>query len=121
MSMSSATVIGKQTMPSLNHRGRRLCYILLPDGQKVHVVLSPEEAESLRITLNSADVGESFDLIIHGSPEHRDIVRLLNTSGTYPQMLKSLTYGKRTATMSKGVKSYDKYMDTFTMNSKIHA
>lgn len=48
---------------------------MLPDGRKVHIVLSPEEAESLRQRLTAIQIDEPFDLVISGSPEHLDALR----------------------------------------------
>jgi hypothetical protein len=48
---------------------------MLPDGRKVHIALSPEEAESLRQRLTAIPKNEPFDLVISGSPEHLDALR----------------------------------------------
>jgi len=58
-----------------HHRGKRLRHLLLPDGRKVHIALSPEEAESLRQRLNVIQKDEPFDLVIAGSPEHLEHLR----------------------------------------------
>lgn len=52
-----------------HHTGRRLRQLLRPDGKKVHIAGSPEEANVLRKTL-TRDEKDDFDLVIHGSPEH---------------------------------------------------
>lgn len=54
----------------LHHRGRRLRQLLRPDGKKVHIANSPEEANVLRKTLTRDEKEDDFDLVIHGSPEH---------------------------------------------------
>jgi hypothetical protein len=60
-----------------HHRGRRLRNFLLPDGREVHIALSPEEAESLRQRLGAVrGKDEPFDLVISGSKEHLDALRL---------------------------------------------
>ena len=60
-----------------HHRGRRLRNFLLPDGREVHIALSPEEAESLRQRLGAIrGTDEPFDLVISGSKEHLDALRL---------------------------------------------
>jgi chromosome segregation ATPase len=41
----------------------------------VHIALSPEEAQSLRQRLEAVRKGESFDLVISGSPEHLEALR----------------------------------------------
>jgi len=58
-----------------HHRGKRLRHFLLPDGKKVHIALSPEEADSLRQRLTAISKDEPFDLVISGSPEHLDALR----------------------------------------------
>ena len=60
---------------SNHHRGRRLRHFLLPDGKKVHIALSPEEASSLRQRLDAISANEPFDLVISGSPEHLEALR----------------------------------------------
>lgn len=55
---------------------------MLPDGRKVHIALSPEEAESLRQRLNAihdADKDQPFDLVISGSKEHLEALRLAHS------------------------------------------
>lgn len=52
------------------HSGRRLRNLIRPDGRKVHIAHSPEEANKLRQTLSRTNEKEDFDLVIHGSPEH---------------------------------------------------
>ena len=54
----------------LHHSGKRLRQFLRPDGGKVHIVGSPDEAEQLRQTLSRTEKEGDFDLVIHGSPEH---------------------------------------------------
>ncbi|KAK7182947.1 uncharacterized protein CC84DRAFT_1256732 [Paraphaeosphaeria sporulosa] len=58
-----------------HHTGKRLRQILRPDGKKVHVAGSPEEANHLRKTLSATEKEEDIDLVIHGSPEHIDALR----------------------------------------------
>jgi hypothetical protein len=64
---------------SHHHRGRRLRHFLLPDGKKVHIALSPEEAETLRKRLETISKDEPFDLVISGSPEHLEALRIAHT------------------------------------------
>lgn len=52
------------------HTGKRIRQLLRPDGRKVHIAQSPEEATTLRRTLTETNEKEDFDLVIHGSPEH---------------------------------------------------
>jgi hypothetical protein len=61
------------------HRRHRLRNFLLPNGRQVHIAISPEEAESLRQRLNVISKDEPFDLVINGSPEHLDALRIAHT------------------------------------------
>lgn len=79
MSMTPTTTTTGITSESHHHRGRRLKHFLLPDGKKVHIALSPEEAESLRKRLETIHKDEPFDLVISGSPEHLDALRQAHT------------------------------------------
>ena len=56
--------------PHLHHTGKKLRHFLRPDGRKVHIAGSPDEAEQLRRTLSVSEKEGGFDLVIHGSPEH---------------------------------------------------
>jgi hypothetical protein len=81
MSSTPHTLVGSDTpastthhhhphLPHLHHTGKRLRHFLRPDGRKVHVAGSPDEADLLRKTLSSTEKPGEFDLVIHGSPEH---------------------------------------------------
>ncbi|RDW87366.1 hypothetical protein BP5796_03060 [Coleophoma crateriformis] len=59
-----------------HHGGCRLRHFVLPDGKNVHIALSPEEADSLRERLKVVSDDEPFDLVINGSPEHLDALRI---------------------------------------------
>jgi ATP sulfurylase len=61
---------GHQKHHHHHHTGRRLRHFLRPDGKKVHIAGSPEEANVLRNTLAKDEKDVDFDLVIHGSPEH---------------------------------------------------
>lgn len=61
---------GDQHHHHLHHTGKRLRHFLRPDGRKVHIAGSPDEAEYLRRTLSLSEKDGDFDLVIHGSPEH---------------------------------------------------
>ena len=65
------TAVGEHS----HHRGKRVRHFVLPDGRKVHIALSPEEAETLRQRLTAIKKDEPFDLVISGSPEHLDALR----------------------------------------------
>jgi hypothetical protein len=81
MSDTPQTLLGSETPattqydhhhPHLHgHTGNRVRKLLhLPDGRKVHVAQSPDEANHLRKTLDESSEKDDFDLVIHGSPEH---------------------------------------------------
>jgi len=53
----------------LAHARSRLRHFLRPDGRKVHIALSPEEADKLRRTLSITEKA-GFDIVIHGEEEH---------------------------------------------------
>lgn len=65
-----------QSTISHHHHTRikeRLRHFLSPDGRRIHIALSPEDAESIRKRLEG--VAEPFDVHISGSPEHLDALR----------------------------------------------
>lgn len=66
---------GQHNHHHLHHTGRRLRHFLKPDGRKVHIAGSPDEANVLRKTLSSHEKDDDFDLVIHGSPEHLEALR----------------------------------------------
>ncbi|KAF2491628.1 hypothetical protein BU16DRAFT_574646 [Lophium mytilinum] len=61
--------------PHLHHTGRRLRHFLRPDGRKVHIAGSPDEAEKLKRTLSVSEKEGTFDLVIHGTDEHIEALR----------------------------------------------
>lgn len=66
---------GTSTPHSHHHRGHRLRNFMLPNGRKVHIAPSPEEADLLRRRLSTIQKDQPFDLVINGSPEHLDALR----------------------------------------------
>ncbi|KAI4946479.1 hypothetical protein J4E91_007167 [Alternaria rosae] len=58
-----------------HHTGKRLKHFLRPDGRKVHIASSPDDANHMRRKLSNANEKEDFDLVIHGSPEHIEALR----------------------------------------------
>jgi hypothetical protein len=56
-----------------------LRHLILPSGRKVHVAISPEEADNLRQRLANVEKDEPFDLVISGSPQHVDVLRQVHT------------------------------------------
>jgi hypothetical protein len=75
MSSTPTTISGVTLSSGHQHRARRLRNFVLPDGRKVHIALSPEEADNLRQRLTAIRKDEPFDLVISGSPEHLDALR----------------------------------------------
>jgi hypothetical protein len=79
MSATPQTLIGTDTPASAakghghhhphihGHTGRRVRHFFNPEGRKVHVAYSPDEANKLR---EAEGHNDDFDLVIHGSPEH---------------------------------------------------
>ena len=67
---SEATTQHAHHHPHLHgHSGKRVRRLLhLPDGRKVHVAHSPDDANNLRKTLSASNEKDDFDLVIHGSP-----------------------------------------------------
>jgi hypothetical protein len=81
MSDTPQTLLGTETPVATHHEhhhshlqghtGKRVRKMLhLPDGRKVHVAHSPDEANHLRKALNESSEKDDFNLVIHGSPEH---------------------------------------------------
>lgn len=62
-----------------HHRGARLRHLLLPNGRKVHIAPSPEDAIHLKKRLDETEKDQSFDLVVNGSPEHLEAVRTVHT------------------------------------------
>ncbi|MCJ1258634.1 hypothetical protein MMC24_006467 [Lignoscripta atroalba] len=58
-----------------HHPIRRLKQFLRPDGRRVHVVATPEDAETLKHQLSRDPHAGEFELIMHGSPEHVNVIR----------------------------------------------
>lgn len=79
MSETPAFSTSPHTSSTHKHRGKRLRHFLSPEGKEVHIALSPEEAETLRQTLEAIKQGESFDLVLNGSPEHIEHLRRAHT------------------------------------------
>ncbi|KAM3077358.1 hypothetical protein ACMFMG_006708 [Clarireedia jacksonii] len=75
MSTTPTATQGSITPHGHHHRARRLRNFMLPDGRKVHIAPSPEEAENLRQRLAAIEKDQPFDLVINGSPEHLDALR----------------------------------------------
>ncbi|KAK4574304.1 hypothetical protein LTR86_002065 [Recurvomyces mirabilis] len=58
------------------HEAReRLRHFLHPDGKRIHIANSPEEALKLKSKLATRHESHEFDVYISGSPEHLDAIR----------------------------------------------
>lgn len=57
------------------HLRERLRHFLHPNGKKIHVAASPEEAVSLKARLEQIHSNEDFEIYISGTPEHLDALR----------------------------------------------
>jgi hypothetical protein len=68
---ASATTEHVHHHPHLHgHSGKRLRHFFSPEGRKIHVAPSPDEANNLRKQSLAVNEKDDFDLVIHGSPEH---------------------------------------------------
>lgn len=61
----------------------RLRHFLHPNGKRIHVAASPEEADSLRKRLNQIHPSDEFDVYISGTSEHLDALRAAQTHHEY--------------------------------------
>lgn len=57
----------------------RVRHFLHPDGRRIHVAASPEEATQLRRTLSNANKDDSFEIFLSGTPEHLEALREAQT------------------------------------------
>lgn len=57
------------------HLRERLRHFLHPNGKKIHVAASPEEAISLKARLSQIHSDDDFEIYISGTPEHLDALR----------------------------------------------
>ncbi|KAK4507404.1 hypothetical protein PRZ48_001139 [Zasmidium cellare] len=75
--------LSSSTPESHHHHGahlrERLRHFLHPNGKKIHVAASPEEAISLRQRLEQIHSNEDFDVYISGTPEHLEALRSAQT------------------------------------------
>ncbi|KAH0559063.1 hypothetical protein GP486_004349 [Trichoglossum hirsutum] len=60
---------------STHGRRSRLRHFFLPDGHRVHIAASPQEANELKHSLSRKYPDQEFHLYIHGSPEHVEALR----------------------------------------------
>lgn len=66
---SSNTISSQSQHHHYPHLPRRARHFLRPDGRKVHIAFSPDEAVRLRRRLSAIEKDE-FDMVIHGSDQH---------------------------------------------------
>ncbi|KAF7939506.1 hypothetical protein EAE99_001311 [Botrytis elliptica] len=105
---------GTSTPRSHHHRGHRLRNFMLPNGRKVHIAPSPEEADLLRRHLSTIEKDQPFDLVINGSPEHLDALR---TAHSHHE-------SKRRALKDKHGDAYDEFenvkLELDVLGSELH-
>ena len=61
--------------PHLDRARNRLRHFLHPDGKKIHIADSPQEALKLRQQLQALHHDSEFDVVISGGPEHLEALR----------------------------------------------
>ncbi|KAI9803543.1 MAG: hypothetical protein M1825_001886 [Sarcosagium campestre] len=97
-----------------HHHGRRLKQLLHPDGRKIHIAQSPDEAESLKRKLSTGEPAEPFDLYIHGSPEHLNTLREIHAHNEK----------KREELRAKNTEIYDEFeyvrLELDALSSELH-
>ncbi|KAK5126641.1 hypothetical protein LTR85_009575 [Meristemomyces frigidus] len=64
-----------QPNPHVAKAKEKIRHFLHPDGKRIHVASSPEEAIHLRHKLSQLHKEEEFDVYVSGTPEHLDAVR----------------------------------------------
>lgn len=97
-----------------HHRGRRLRQLILPNGRKVHIAPSPEDAVNLQKRLEITEKHEPFELVISGSPEHLEAVRTVHNHHE----------GQREALRQKHGEIYDEFervkQELDALSSELH-
>ncbi|MCJ1321518.1 hypothetical protein MMC15_006863 [Xylographa vitiligo] len=63
-----------------------------PDGRTVHVAASPAVADALRRQLSQETPNYECDLVIHGSPEHLDVIREIHAHNEEKRIALRLTH-----------------------------
>ena len=66
---------GQHHHPHFERAKDRLRHFLHPNGKKIHIADSPQEAVNLRRQLQQVHNDEDFDVVISGGPEHLDYLR----------------------------------------------
>ncbi|KIV98934.1 uncharacterized protein PV09_09320 [Verruconis gallopava] len=58
------------------HAGQKIKHFVHPkDGRKIHIAQHPEQEQSLRRYLSAIHPETSYDIVIHGSPDHIAVLR----------------------------------------------
>jgi hypothetical protein len=67
------------------HTAKRLRQFFSPEGKRIHVAHSPDEADNIRKQSVASSEKADFDVVIHGSPEHVCIIEHSKSfSSVYP-------------------------------------
>lgn len=124
----------------LNHAGRRLRHFLRPDGRKVHIVHSPDEAEKLRkditrrrsemegwngesaaekaIGTGSGDDDLEYDIVVHGSVDHITALRETHSHHEKARENLRIKHGKEFDEFERVVKELDRLSTELHMVSE---
>ena len=70
---------GEQPLSYGARARERLRHFLHPNGKRIHVANSPEDALNLRKRLERIHTSDEFDIYISGTPEHLDALRSART------------------------------------------
>jgi hypothetical protein len=62
------------------HSGKRLKQFFSPEGKRIHVAQSPDEANNIRKQSIASSEKNDFDVVIHGSLEHVCMIKHLNST-----------------------------------------
>lgn len=128
----------------LHHTGRRLRHFLRPDGRKVHIVHSPDEAEKLRKDIsrrksevegwNGVGIAEKgdgsgsgsgsgledleYDIVVHGSVDHIDALRETHSHHEKARDNLRIKHGKEFDEFERVVKELDRLSTELHMVSE---
>jgi hypothetical protein len=120
---SAATTQHAHHHPHLHgHSGKRLRQFFSPEGRRIHVAHSPDEANKIRKQSLAVNEKDDFDLVIHGSPEHVSLndepscARLMQIMTLKTDQIRSKLSATRTHTIQTTTKSSKKNMANLPMN-----
>lgn len=124
----------------LHHAGRRLRHFLRPDGRKVHIVHSPDEAEKLKKDIsrrrseiegwNGGSVAEKgningngdddleYDIVVHGSVDHITALRETHSHHEKARENLRIKHGKEFDEFERIVKELDRLSTELHMVSE---